>query len=200
MSQADPLLQPLRLKNLVLKNRVMSTSHAPAYVVGGLPLERYQLYHEEKAKGGLALTMFGGSSTIAPESPSAFGQVDISHDRIVPALRDFSRRIHAHGCALMVQITHMGRRTRWDVADWLVPVAPSRVREFQHRSFPKELEREELRRIVEAALLGAPTSTAAAPPTGSGSRSRCWRRCGVRSGPTSSSACACPATICGTRA
>jgi 2,4-dienoyl-CoA reductase-like NADH-dependent reductase (Old Yellow Enzyme family) len=150
MSQADPLLQPLRLKNLVLKNRVMSTSHAPAYVVGGLPLERYQLYHEEKAKGGLALTMFGGSSTIAPESPSAFGQVDISHDRIVPALRDFSRRIHAHGCALMVQITHMGRRTRWDVADWLVPVAPSRVREFQHRSFPKELEREELRRIVEA--------------------------------------------------
>jgi 2,4-dienoyl-CoA reductase-like NADH-dependent reductase (Old Yellow Enzyme family) len=151
----DPLLQPLRLKNLVLKNRVMSTAHAPAYVVGGLPLERYQLYHEEKAKGGLALTMFGGSSTVAPESPSAFGQIDISHDRIVPVLQGFARRVHGHGCALMVQVTHMGRRTRWDVGDWLAPVAPSRVREHQHRSFPKELEREELRRIVDAYAAGA---------------------------------------------
>ena len=69
MSAADPLLQPLRLKHLVLKNRVMSTAHAPAYVEDGLPQLRYQLYHEEKAKGGLALTMFGGSSTVAPDSP-----------------------------------------------------------------------------------------------------------------------------------
>jgi 2,4-dienoyl-CoA reductase-like NADH-dependent reductase (Old Yellow Enzyme family) len=154
-STSDPLLQPLRLKTLTLKNRVMSTAHAPAYVEDGLPQLRYQLYHEEKAKGGLALTMFGGSSTVAPESPSAFGQIDISHDRIIPVLQQFSARIHAHGCALMVQITHMGRRTRWDVADWLPPVAPSPVRELQHRSFPKELEPEDIARIVEAYGAGA---------------------------------------------
>src|SRR3954454_14732308 len=93
MTVHDPLLQPLRLKGLTLKNRVMSTAHAPAYVKDGLPQERYQLYHEEKAKGGLALTMFGGSSTVAPESPSAFGQIDISDDRIVPVLQGFAERI-----------------------------------------------------------------------------------------------------------
>ncbi len=27
----DPLLQPFRLKHLTLRNRVMSTSHEPAY-------------------------------------------------------------------------------------------------------------------------------------------------------------------------
>ena len=146
----DPLLQPLHLKSLVLKNRIMSTAHAPAYVKDGLPQERYQLYHEEKAKGGLALSMFGGSSTVAAESPSAFGQIDISSDRIVPHLQAFARRMHSYDCSLMVQITHMGRRTRWDVADWLAPVAPSRVREHQHRSFPKVLELEELPRIIDA--------------------------------------------------
>jgi 2,4-dienoyl-CoA reductase-like NADH-dependent reductase (Old Yellow Enzyme family) len=147
MPEADPLLQPLPLKHLVLKNRVMSTAHAPAYVEDGLPKLRYQLYHEEKAKGGLALTMFGGSSSVAADSPSSFGQIDISHDRIVPVLLEFSARVHRHGCALMMQITHAGRRTRWDTGDWLPTVSASPLREHQHRSFPKELEVEDIRRI-----------------------------------------------------
>ena len=66
MSTADPLLQPFQLKHLRLKNRIISTSHEPAYSEDGLPKERYRLYHEEKAKGGIAMTMFGGSTLIAP--------------------------------------------------------------------------------------------------------------------------------------
>ena len=146
----DPLLQPLQLKHLTLKNRVMSTAHAPNYVEDGLPRLRYQLYHEEKARGGLALTMFGGSSSVAADSPSSFGQIDISHDRIIPVLQGFSRRIHAHGCALMIQLTHAGRRTRWDTGDWLPTVSPSPLREYQHGSFPKEMEIEDIRRIQKA--------------------------------------------------
>ena len=61
------LLSPFRLKRLTLRNRVMSSAHAPVYTDQGVPAERYQLYHEEKAKGGIALTMFGGSSTVARE-------------------------------------------------------------------------------------------------------------------------------------
>ena len=147
MTPSDPLLQPLRLKHLTFKNRVMSTAHAPSYVADGLPQERYQLYHEEKAKGGLALTMFGGSSSVAADSPSSFGQIDISQDRIIPVLQEFAQRIHAHDCALMIQLTHAGRRTRWDTGDWLPTVSASPLREHQHRSFPKELEIEDIRRI-----------------------------------------------------
>ena len=128
----------------------MSTSHAPGYVEDRHPKLRYQLYHEEKAKGGLALTMFGGSSNVAPDSPSAFGQIWIGDDSIVPVLREFSERIHRHGCAIMCQITHMGHRTLWDVEDWLPPVAPSPVREHAHRSFPKEMDRGDIRRVVRA--------------------------------------------------
>ena len=53
----DPLFQPLRIKHLTLKNRIMSTSHASGMDDDGMPAEGYQRYHEEKAKGGLALTM-----------------------------------------------------------------------------------------------------------------------------------------------
>ena len=50
----------------------------------------------------------------------------------------------------MCQITHMGHRTLWDVEDWLPPVAPSPVREHAHRSFPKEMDRGDIRRVVRA--------------------------------------------------
>ena len=48
----------------------------------------------------------------------------------------------------MCQLTHMGRRTLWDVGHWLPTVAPTSVREPAHRSFPKELEPHDIRRIV----------------------------------------------------
>ena len=33
-------------------------------------------------------------------------------------------RIHGHGAALICQLSHMGRRTRWDAGDWITPVSP----------------------------------------------------------------------------
>ena len=59
----DPLRQPFELKNLTLRNRVVSTSHEPSYTEDGMPKERYRLYHEEKAKGGIGLTMMGPRSS-----------------------------------------------------------------------------------------------------------------------------------------
>jgi 2,4-dienoyl-CoA reductase-like NADH-dependent reductase (Old Yellow Enzyme family) len=53
----DPLLQPIQIKGLSLKNRIMSTSHAISYAQDGKPKQRYQLYQEEKAKGGIGLTI-----------------------------------------------------------------------------------------------------------------------------------------------
>lgn len=151
MSAKDPLLQPFKLKNLTLKNRILSTSHAPAYVEeGGRPGERYQLYHEEKAKGGLAMTMFGGSTNIAPDSPSVFGQIYAGDDGIIPYFREFADRIHKHDCLIMCQITHMGRRTTWNAGNWLPVIAPSRVREPAHRGFPREMDKEDIDRVVKS--------------------------------------------------
>mgnify|MGYP001166699963 FL=1 len=149
-AKTDPLLQPLQLKHLTLKNRVMSTSHEPAYSEGGLPEERYQLYHEEKAKGGIGLTMFGGGTLVARDSPAAYGNLYAGDDAIVPHFRELARRVHAHGAATMCQITHLGRRTSNYGGDWLPVIAPSAVREPAHRAFPKAMEDWDIKRTVKA--------------------------------------------------
>ena len=150
METTDPLLQPFQLKHLRLKNRILSTSHAPAYSEDGLPKERYRLYHEEKAKGGIAMTMFGGSTLIAPDSPPVFGNLYAGNDDIIPYFQEMAEGVHQHGSALMCQITHLGRRSVSNAGDWLPIVAPSCVREPVHRGFPKIMEETDIRRIIKS--------------------------------------------------
>lgn len=75
MVSSDPLLEPFQLKHLTLRNRLMITSHEPAYTDDGMPKERYRLYHEARAKGGVALTMTAGSALVSRDSPPAFGNI-----------------------------------------------------------------------------------------------------------------------------
>ncbi len=144
----DPLLRPYRLKHLTLKNRIMSTSHEPDYGEGGLPGERYRLYHREKARGGVALTMTAGSAVVAPDSPAAFGNLRAYDDRIVPLMARLAEDCHAEGCAVMIQLTHLGRRTSYASADWLPVLAASPVREPAHRTIPKAMEDFDFERIA----------------------------------------------------
>jgi 2,4-dienoyl-CoA reductase-like NADH-dependent reductase (Old Yellow Enzyme family)/threonine dehydrogenase-like Zn-dependent dehydrogenase len=147
-SPNDPLLQPYRLKHLTLKNRVMSTSHEPAYSEDGMPKARYRLYHAEKAKGGMALTMTAGSALVSRDSPAAFGNLQAYRDEIVPWLAELADACHEHDCKVMIQLTHLGRRTGWNKADWLPVLSASPVREPAHRAFPKEAEDWDIERIV----------------------------------------------------
>lgn len=146
---SDPLLQPFQLKHLTLKNRIMSTAHEPAYSEAGMPTERYRLYHVEKAKGGIALTMTAGSASVSRDSPPAFGNLLAWKDEIVPHLKRLTDDCHEHGCAVMIQLTHLGRRTNWNKGDWLPVLSPSPIREPAHRHFPKEIEDWDIERIVE---------------------------------------------------
>ncbi len=134
---------------------MVSTSHEPAYGEAGMPTDRYRAYHVEKARGGVGLTMIGGSAVVAPDSPPSFGNLLLYRDEIVPWMRRLADEVHAEGAAVMCQITHLGRRTSNYTGDWLPVVFPSRVREAQHRSFPKIAEEWDLRRIATAYAEGA---------------------------------------------
>ncbi len=148
MTSRDPLLQPYQLKHLTLKNRIMSTSHEPAYSEDGMPKDRYRLYHVEKAKGGIALTMTAGSAIVSEDSPPAFGNLHAYSDEIVPWLKKIADDCHEHGAAVMIQLTHLGRRTGWNKGDWLPVLSASPVREAAHRAFPKEIEDWDIERII----------------------------------------------------
>lgn len=144
----DPLLQPYHLKHLTLKNRIMTTSHEPAYPEDGMPKDRYRAYHEERAKAGVALTMTAGSAAVSKDSPPVFNNILAYKDEVVPWIQNLTDGCHEHGCAVMIQLTHLGRRTTWNKGDWLPSVSSSKHREPAHRAFPKLIEDWDIDRII----------------------------------------------------
>jgi 2,4-dienoyl-CoA reductase-like NADH-dependent reductase (Old Yellow Enzyme family)/thioredoxin reductase len=144
----DPLLQPYKLKHLTLKNRIMTTSHEPAYPEDGMPKDRYRAYHEERAKAGVALAMTAGSAAVSKDSPPVFNNILAYKDEVVPWIQNLSDGCHEHGCAVMIQLTHLGRRTTWNKGNWLPSVSSSKHREPAHRAFPKLIEDWDIVRII----------------------------------------------------
>ena len=145
----DPLLQPLTIKHITFKNRVMSSSHACGLPEDGFPKDRYQSYHEEKAKGGIALTMFGGSSNVSADSAWQSPQINLHDDRVIPYLQEFSERIHAHNAHTMCQLTHLGGRSDPHAGAFLPAIGPSMIRETGHRGFTKEMDEHDIARVIE---------------------------------------------------
>ncbi len=144
----DPLLQPFQLKHLTLKNRIMTTSHEPAYPEDGMPKERYAAYHAERAKAGVALAMTAGSAAVSKDSPPVFNNILAYRDDVVPWVQQLTDGCHEHGCAVMIQLTHLGRRTGWNKGDWLPSISSTKHREPAHRAFPKLAEDWDIERII----------------------------------------------------
>ncbi len=150
MSQFDILFQPLNINKLTIRNRIVSTAHAEVYATdGGMTTDRYVKYYEEKAKGGCGLCICGGSSVVAIDSPQSWwSSVNLSTDRIIPHFQNLADAVHKHGGKIMIQITHMGRRSRWDGENWPNLMSPSGIREPVHRATCKVIEEEDIWRVI----------------------------------------------------
>ena len=145
------LFSPIRVGSVTLKNRIYSSGHAEAMAENGRPGDRLTRYHEAKARGGCALTIFGGSSSVHPSSPAAAWKQIANHDdAIIPAYRALADAVHAHGCLVFTQLTHMGRRAQADGEEADVLLAPSQIPERVHRDVPHELEAEQIAELVRA--------------------------------------------------
>ena len=91
----------------------------------------------------------GGSSIVSPDSPQGWWRsVNLSTDRVIEPLGRLAEAMHRHGARIMIQATHMGRRSSWHGEHWPHLVSPSGVREPVHQGNAKTIEPEEIRRII----------------------------------------------------
>jgi 2,4-dienoyl-CoA reductase-like NADH-dependent reductase (Old Yellow Enzyme family)/thioredoxin reductase len=92
--------------------------------------------------------MTAGSAAVAKDSPPVLNNILAYKDEVVPWMRDLVDACHEYGTAVMIQLTHLGRRTRWDKGDWLPAVSASHHREMAHRAFPKQVEDWDIDRLI----------------------------------------------------
>lgn len=86
-------------------------------------------YHQERAKGGVAL-IETEAAYVHPGGKGYVHQLGIYSDELIPGLKWLTRVIHAHGSKAMVQLFHAGRRTSKSMTGYDV-VVPSAVAFFE---------------------------------------------------------------------
>ncbi len=158
------LLSPLRIRNTTLPNRVVFGPVCPTWVRSpheGIFTEQAVAYYEERAKTGLGMIILGGHLINKDTIYTPLGFPGLWNDAQMEGLANVARAVKRHGCALSVQLLHLGLRSptpflKTDPArdpDEYNPymLAPSQVPagEIPGGPTPKELEEHEIEYILQ---------------------------------------------------
>ena len=107
----DMLFSPMKIGNVEIKNRIVMAPMCMGFgQYNGCATETMMDYYEERAKGGVGLIFTVITRINDITGASSFGQLGMSHDYQIPALREMADRIHKHNCKIMVELHHPGRQ------------------------------------------------------------------------------------------
>ena len=136
------LLDPLKVKGLTLKNRIvmppMNTEYATAE--GGVANKLIEHYSQRAKDLGLQIIEHSYVSLDGKLSKRQLGAYD---DSMVPGLKKLSSTIHTKGTPVIMQINHAGGRCTEEILG-TKPVAPS------HSGEARELRIDEIEALAEA--------------------------------------------------
>ena len=103
MSKESLLLQPLKVGNLTLKNRIMFPPRTTGYEErDGSIGERSFHFYERLAKGGASYVVIGDVAPVNTASPTP----KLFDDRQIPAFRKLADAMHVYDCKLALQLFH----------------------------------------------------------------------------------------------
>ena len=102
-----PLLRPLQIGRLRLRNRFVLPGMQRAWTVGGAPTDRMREYYRQRALGGTALVITEACAVDHPSatSNSLFGWLTA---RTADAWRSCADAVHSAGGAMFLQLWHQG--------------------------------------------------------------------------------------------
>ncbi len=107
----DKLFTPMKIGNIEIKNRIVMAPMCMGFgQYNGCATETMMNYYEERAKGGVGLIFTEITRINDITGASSYGQLGMSHDYQIPALKEMADRIHKYGCKVMVELHHPGRQ------------------------------------------------------------------------------------------
>lgn len=158
----DPLFKPLQLGSLTLPNRIiMSPITRCRAGESRTPNSMMVEYYGQRATAGFILSE---ATSVTPMGVGYAGTPGIWCEDQVEGWKKVTKRVHAEGGRIFLQLWHVGRISHPTFLDGKKPVAPSAIKADGHVSLvrpmteyptPRALETEEVKDIVDAFREGA---------------------------------------------
>jgi 2,4-dienoyl-CoA reductase-like NADH-dependent reductase (Old Yellow Enzyme family)/pyruvate/2-oxoglutarate dehydrogenase complex dihydrolipoamide dehydrogenase (E3) component len=147
------LFQPLKLRHLTLKNRIVFGAHTANMSEGGLPGERHRAYYEERALGGAAMIVVE-PVPVHRTAVLTRGNFKHSTDEIIPHFRKITDAVHRHGAVICHQLYHVGQHGDFDNSyepNW----SPSGLPSFHDSDGSHAMNGAEIEEIIDAFVASA---------------------------------------------
>lgn len=153
--ELDRLFQPLRVGNMMLKNRLIMAPMGTRFAdKEGNVTERMLAYYAARGRGGAALITTEATSVDYPAGYLGPFGLRVDTDAHVAGLSRLARAIQAGGARASLQLVHAGRYSRSKLTG-VQSVAPSAIASKYTGEMPRELTTAEVEHIIEEFAEGA---------------------------------------------
>jgi 2,4-dienoyl-CoA reductase-like NADH-dependent reductase (Old Yellow Enzyme family) len=154
------LFSPLRLRELVFKNRIFVSPMCQYSAVDGMPTDWHLVHLGSRAIGGAALVMTEATA-VSPEGRITPFDTGIWSREQAAAFRKIAGFIQQHGAVAGIQIAHAGRKASTDLpwrggkpldtgsGGWQ-PIAPSPVPFGEGYAVPREMTEADMEHVRKA--------------------------------------------------
>lgn len=144
------LLKPIEAGPLTLTNRLVMPPMATAKADAEGRVTRELLdYYGEKSQGGYISLVIVEHSYVSMEGKMSSNQLSMADNSSIHSFRELADILHRSGSKAVIQINHAGSLAKEEVTG-TTPVGPSAVvNPKMDGMVPRELDREEIRGIVE---------------------------------------------------
>lgn len=141
----DALFQPLNIRGVKLKNRLMLPPLVTGFCIDGMITPRVLNYYGERADHGIGLIIV--ESGMVDVTTMGFMNLGIYDDKFLPGLKQLVERIHSGGALSGIQLQHCGRE--WEGKPSGVPcIAPSPIPWSPGAEIPQEMSMDDIKKII----------------------------------------------------
>ncbi|MDX5438023.1 MAG: alkene reductase, partial [Pontibacter sp.] len=153
----QPLLNPIKLHDLELKNRVIMApmTRSRANNEGNVPNDLMVTYYTQRAGAGLIISE---GSQISKQAVGYINTPGIYSQEQVEGWKKVTKAVHNEGGKIFLQLWHVGRMSHPDFHNGELPVAPSAINPndksytpqgFKETETPRALTVPEIKQIVQ---------------------------------------------------
>ena len=147
------LFSPFRIRDVELHNRLVFQPHFTALgTLDGQPTDAHVAYHEERARGGVALIIFE-SQAIHHTGKMSRRFINAWDPAVIPLLRNITDAVHAHGTKIFSQLTHGGHTSLEHPPH--IMWAPTQMPEPSSHFSTKAMDEDDIRTVIDGFAVSA---------------------------------------------
>lgn len=146
-SQFGHLLSPIRLGNVEVRNRMLTSAHSSGMYQNNRPTPQNNAYHAARARGGIGLIIIQGT-IVHPTSYGGLQSPTGYIDDAIPAWRALADAVHEHGTKIFVQLLHFGKSGQ-SLATMRPLWSASRYKALSGNEYTHAMTKEEIDDVIE---------------------------------------------------